>query len=100
MSEHKVHIYIYRVPQCMSPRRNWDSHTHSLARECTPPPGRGKGVAHSPAGEGLGESQFRRLEKKLSTLSTLHLSEQCDYFLVYLYLNPNTVVPAGEIVQS
>jgi hypothetical protein len=29
------------------------------------------GGAHSPAGEGLGESQFRRLEKKLSTLPTL-----------------------------
>ncbi len=29
-----------------------------------PEPG---GGAHSPAGEGLGESQFRRLEKKLST---------------------------------
>ncbi len=27
--------------------------------------------AHSPAGEGLVESQFRRLEKKLSTLPTL-----------------------------
>ncbi len=26
--------------------------------------------AHSPAGEGLGESHFRRLEKKLSTPST------------------------------
>ncbi len=31
------------------------------------------GRAHSPAGEGLGESQFRRLEKKLSTLPTLWL---------------------------
>ncbi len=29
------------------------------------------GGGHSPAGEGLGESQFRRLEKKLSTLPTL-----------------------------
>jgi hypothetical protein len=29
------------------------------------------GGAHLPAGEGLGESQFRRLEKKLSTLPTL-----------------------------
>jgi hypothetical protein len=28
-------------------------------------------VPSSPAGEGLGESQFRRLEKKLSTLPTL-----------------------------
>ncbi len=34
------------------------------------PENRGEG-AHSPAGEGLGESQFRRLEKKLSTLPTL-----------------------------
>jgi hypothetical protein len=33
-----------------------------------PPEPRG---ALSPAGEGLGESQFRRLEKKLSTLPTL-----------------------------
>ena len=31
----------------------------------------GGGGAHSPAGEGLGESQFQRLEKKLSTLPTL-----------------------------
>jgi hypothetical protein len=30
-----------------------------------------KGGAYSPAGKGLGESQFRRLEKKLSTLPTL-----------------------------
>ncbi len=29
------------------------------------------GGAHSPVGEGLGESQFRRLEKKLNTLPTL-----------------------------
>ncbi len=32
---------------------------------------RGGGRAHFPAGEGFGESQFRRLEKKLSTLHTL-----------------------------
>jgi hypothetical protein len=31
----------------------------------------GGGGAHSPAGEGLGESQFRRLKKKLGTLPTL-----------------------------
>jgi hypothetical protein len=31
----------------------------------------GGGGAHSPAGQGLEESQFRRLEKKLSTLPTL-----------------------------
>ncbi len=33
---HKVHIY--RVPQCMSPRRNWDSPTPSRVSECAPPP--------------------------------------------------------------
>jgi hypothetical protein len=32
-----------------------------------PPEPKGGGGAHSPAGEGLWESQFRRLEKKLST---------------------------------
>ncbi len=45
-------------------------------RVCPPPPpiepGRGGGgVPHSPSGVGLGESQFRRLGKKLSTLATL-----------------------------
>ncbi len=59
--------YIYRVPQCMSPRRNWDSPTPSLASECAPSPGtKGGGGAHFPAGEGFGESQFRRLEKSLA----------------------------------
>ncbi len=49
----------------MSPRRNWDSPTPSLASEYAPPPEtkEGGGVAYSPAGKGLGESQFRRLEK-------------------------------------
>jgi hypothetical protein len=71
---HKVHLYctVYRVQQCMSSRRNWDSPTPSLASECSPPPGtKGGGGAHSPAGEGLGESQLRRLEKRLSTPPTL-----------------------------
>ncbi len=36
--------------------------------ECAPPPG---GEAHSPGGEGMGSSQFQRLEKKHNTLSTL-----------------------------
>jgi hypothetical protein len=51
----------------MSAGRNWDS----LAGECAPPPGTKGGEAHSPTAEGLGESQFLRLEKKLSTLPTL-----------------------------
>jgi hypothetical protein len=39
--------YIYRVPQCMSPRRNWDSPTPSLASECAPPPGTKEGGGHT-----------------------------------------------------
>jgi hypothetical protein len=55
----------------MSTRRNWDSPNPSLASECVPPPKTGGGGAIWLAGEGLGESQFGRLEKKLSTLPTL-----------------------------
>jgi hypothetical protein len=43
----------------------------SLASEPLPPEPKGGGGSYSPAGEGLGESQFRRLEEKLSTLPTL-----------------------------
>ncbi len=69
---HKVRIY-KEYMQCMSPRRNWDSPNPSLASECAPPPPEPGVGGHSPAGEGLEESQFRRLEKKLSTLPTLGL---------------------------
>jgi hypothetical protein len=55
----------------MSPRRNLDSPSPSPASEWAPAPEPKGGGAHSPAGEGVGESQFRRLEKKHSTLSTL-----------------------------
>jgi hypothetical protein len=36
--EEEQSTYIQRVPQCMSPRRNWDSPNPSLASECAPPP--------------------------------------------------------------
>jgi hypothetical protein len=45
------------------------SHPLSRQRVCPSPVTEGRGWAHSPAGEGLGESQFRRL----STLPTLCL---------------------------
>ncbi len=54
----------------MSPRRNWDSPNLSLASECAPPP-EPKGVGADSPGEGLGESHFRRLQKKPNTLPTL-----------------------------
>ncbi len=47
---HKVHT-VYRVPQFMSPRWNWDYATTSLASECAPPPGTERWGAHSPVGE-------------------------------------------------
>ncbi len=80
---HKVYTL---STQRMSTRWNWDSPTPSLASECAPPPGTkvGRGGGHSPAGEGLGESQFRRLEKKLSTLPTLcYSSNKKSFFLIY-----------------
>ncbi len=58
---------IYRVPQCMSSRRNRGSPTPSL-KFAPPPRTKGGGEAHLSAGEG---SQFRRLEKKLCTLPSL-----------------------------
>jgi hypothetical protein len=66
------YVYMYKEYHSvrMSPLNS------SLASECDPPlppepGGGGGGGAHSPAGEGLGEFQFRRLEKKLGTLPTL-----------------------------
>jgi len=76
----KVHMYsISRVQQCMFPRRILDLPT-PLAEEsvaqCAPsPPGNQRWGAHLPAGEGVGEPQFRRLQTKLSTLS---LSTLCS----------------------
>jgi hypothetical protein len=46
------------------------SHPLSRQRVCPSPRYQMGGGAHSPVGQGLGESQFRRLEKKLSTLPT------------------------------
>jgi hypothetical protein len=51
----------------MSPHQNWDSPTPSPASECAPARNQRGGTA----GEEVGESQFRQLKKRLSTLSTL-----------------------------
>jgi hypothetical protein len=60
--------YIYRVPQCMSPRRNWDSPTppQSVASDCAPPPQAKGGRAHSPAGEGWGSPNSDDWRKSLA----------------------------------
>ncbi len=50
----------------------------SIASVQLPPRAIG-GRAHSPAGEGLGKSQFRRLKKKLSTMPTLCILPSVGY---------------------
>jgi hypothetical protein len=67
--EHKIHIYLEYLSVC--PLVGMEPPTPSPAIECVIPPVTNGGDTHSPAGEGVGESQFGRLEKKPSPLSTL-----------------------------
>jgi hypothetical protein len=60
--------YIHIKSTTMNVPSFWYSPTPSLASECALHPGTKGWGAHSRAGEGFGESQFQRLEKKLSTL--------------------------------
>jgi hypothetical protein len=69
---YKVPIYIQSTTVFVPSLELGLSHPFSRQRVCSsPPPVRKGGEAYSPAGEGLWQSQFRRLEKKLSTLPTL-----------------------------
>jgi hypothetical protein len=76
----KYCTYMSRVPHCLSTRPNWDSPTPSPPSESVLPPGAKRGGTHSPAGEGVGECQFGRLEKKPSTLSTLCVTPRNQQF--------------------
>ncbi len=61
-----------RVISVFSCRRNWDYPTPLAAGECAPLPfGLGGGRAHSLAGEGLEESQFRRGDIHCGALYTV-----------------------------
>ncbi len=51
--------FIPRVPQGLSPRRNWDSPTPSPTSDCLPLPWTKGGETHPPAGEGVRQSQLR-----------------------------------------
>jgi hypothetical protein len=53
-------------PQCMSPRRNWDSPTPSLASECAPIPGTKRWGAHSPVQVGVGSPNSDDWRKSLA----------------------------------
>jgi hypothetical protein len=59
-------------------RQNWDPPTPSPASEYNLL-GTNLGDTHSPAGEGVGESQFGRLEKRLSTLPTIWFISKDSY---------------------
>jgi hypothetical protein len=72
--DHKEHIYLEYHRVCRSDLLlDLGPPNPSTASECAPPPLTKVGGwgTHSPAGEGVGKSQFGRLEKKPSTLSTL-----------------------------
>jgi hypothetical protein len=69
-SERRPHRLDSRELSFFSSRRNWDSPTPLPQASVLPRNQMGVGGAHSPVGEGLG-SQFRRLEKMLSTLPNL-----------------------------
>ncbi len=90
----------------MSPRRNWDSPNPSLASECDPPPRTGGGGgwgAHTPAGEALGQSQFRRLEKKLSTLPNLCKGPTSEYIWKHIKAcsrSSHTVLPTKVKIKG
>jgi hypothetical protein len=77
LQDHKVLLYTVYVEHhsVCPPRRNWEFGTPPtpLRQASVPSPGPKVGArgARSPAAKGEGESQFRRLEKKLSTLPTL-----------------------------
>ncbi len=88
-----------RVPQCLSARPNWDSPTLSSTSVCVPPPGTKGGGGDTLAclwGVGAGgKSQFRRLEKKPSTLSTLwskpeSMKYKYDITYTFLWYSPHS----------
>ncbi len=71
LHSHFQSTHIPWVPQCLSPRPNWDPPL-PLPQAIVPSRNQTGGGTHSPAGEGVkGGSQFGRLEKKPSTLPTL-----------------------------
>jgi len=65
--------YKPRVPQCPSPRPNWDPHPLARKRVCPPRKSEPQGGTHTPE-----ESQFGRVEKKLSTSRSSPVLTSCS----------------------
>ena len=78
---HKVHIYKEYHSVCPLVGTGTLPPPLSPASVPLPPEPKG-GEAYSPAGRGLGESQFRRLEKKLTTLLTRWYAVCTGHFFV------------------
>ncbi len=72
---------LYRWPHKVGIFTEYHSVCTLVASECAPPPGTKRGGGTLACSQGLGESQFRRLEKRLSTLPTLWLAS--DTFDLY-----------------
>ncbi len=81
-------------------RLSQDPHPHSHASECGPPPPHyQRGEAHPPADEGVGEFQFRRLEKKfLGTLFFLQILT--TYFIFFIFFHQSLLSSHIPYVQT
>jgi hypothetical protein len=82
---HKVRIYKEYHSVYVPSLELGLSHPHSRQRDAPPPRTKGRG-AHSPAGEGLGESQFRRLEKSLALCLLCALAHGKETFVFQSFL--------------
>jgi hypothetical protein len=60
------YVHIYTEYHSVCPLAGIRTLPTPLSPPCVPLPPNQRGVAHSPAGEGVGESRFRRLEKSLA----------------------------------
>jgi hypothetical protein len=81
-----------RVPQCRSSRWNCDPlPPPAPPLPQAPSPRNQKGGAHSPAGEGVGESHFQRLEKSLAlcllVYSVIYTLQRGGFVIIFTFLS-------------
>jgi hypothetical protein len=66
-----VNGFYHKVPQCMSPRRNWDSPNPSLASECAP-----QGADHLPLPLRVANTGRNHLNEELTSLLPTGIGER------------------------
>jgi hypothetical protein len=79
------YINTYRVPQCLSSRRNWDPPSPPLPQASVSPPPEPKGGGGGHTRIRARESQFGRLEKSLALCLPCDSSVLQQYCTVKLY---------------